>query len=66
MENKKGLYLFFVCILIVSGKNLYDKFDFEILNFHEPLESIIYIIYILGFVASIFGLIMNYKNLFKK
>ena len=66
MENKKGLYFFFVVIGIICGKELFEKFDAKVLNFNEPLQSIIYIIYILGFVASIFGLIMNYKNLFKE
>ena len=66
MEIKKGLNFFFVVIAIISGIKLFEKFDAEILNFDEPLQSIIYIIYILGFVASICGLIMNYKNLFKK
>ena len=66
MENKKGLYFFFVVIGIICGKNLFEKFDAKILNFDEPLQSIIYIIYILGFVSSICGLIMNYKNLLKK
>ena len=66
MDNKKGLYFFFVVIGIICGKKLFEKFDGKILNFDEPLQSIIYIIYILGFVASICGLIMNYKNLFKK
>ena len=66
METKKGLYFFFVVIAIISGKELFEKFDATILNFDEPLQSIIYIIYILGFVSSICGLIMNYKNLFEK
>ena len=66
MKIKKGLNFFFVVIAVISGKKLFEKFDAEILNFNEPLQSIIYIIYVLGFVASICALIMNYKNLFKK
>ena len=66
MENKKGLNFFFVIIAIISGVKIFEKFDAEILNFDEPLQSIIYIIYVFGFIASICGLIMNYKNLFKK
>ncbi|MEA5405528.1 hypothetical protein VB776_21490 [Arcicella sp. DC2W] len=66
METKKGLNFFFVIIAIISGKKLFEKFDVAILNFDEPFQSIIYIIYILGFVSSICGLIMNNKNLFKK
>ena len=66
MENKKGLNFFFVIIAIISGVKIFQKFDVEILNFDEPLQSIIYIIYVVGFIASICGLIMNYKNLFKK
>ena len=62
MENKKGLTLFFVIIAIITGIKIFQKFNVEILNFNEPLQSIIYIIYVLGFVASILGLIMNYKN----
>ena len=66
MENKNGRYFFFVTIAIISGVKIFQKFDVEILKFDKPLTSIIYIIYVLGFVASICGLIMNYNNLFKK
>ena len=66
MENKKGMNFFFVIIAIISGIKLWKKFDCEILKFDDPLQSIIYIIYILGFVASIYGIIINYKNRPKK
>lgn len=66
MEDKKGLNYFFVIIAIVSASALWKKYDFEIFKFNAPLESIIYIIYLLGFVTSISGLIMNYKNRHKK
>jgi uncharacterized metal-binding protein len=73
MDNKKGLNFFFVTIAIISIRNVLEKFDFEtlqfdfeIFKFDKPLASTIYIIYMLGFIASICGLIMNYKNLFKK
>ena len=66
MEDKKGLNLFFVIVAIISGSALLKKFDFEVLNFDEPLSSVIYIIYILGFIASICGLIINYRNRPKK
>ena len=66
MEIKKGLNFFFIVIAIISAGNIFKKFDVEILKFDNPLSSIIYIIYVLGFVASICGLIMNYKNLLKK
>jgi len=62
MEHKKGINFFFVIIAIISVSALWKKFDLEILKFDNPLQSIIYIIYIFGFVSSIFGLIMNYKN----
>lgn len=65
MENKKGLTLFFVIIAIITGIKIFQKFNTEILNFREPLQSIIYFIYVLGFVAAILGLIMNYKNRLK-
>ena len=66
MAHNKGLNFFFLIIAVISGRALLKKFDYEILKFDEPLESIIYIIYILGFVSSIFGLIMNYKKRPKK
>ena len=66
MEDKKGLNFFFAIIAIISASALWKKFDFEILNFDKPLASIIYIIYMLGFVTSIYGLIINYKNRPKK
>ena len=43
MEIKKGLNFFFVIIAIISAKKIFEKFDAEILNFNEPLQSIIYI-----------------------
>jgi hypothetical protein len=73
MENKIGMSFFFVIIGVISLRKLLEKFnfqtlkfDFEILKFDDPLKSIIFIIYVLGFVASIIGLIMNYKNQPKK
>lgn len=66
MDNKKGLNFFFLIILIISGAKIIAKYDVGILNFDKPLPSIIYIIYVLGFVASICGLIMNYRNRLKK
>ena len=66
MEDKKGLNYFFFIIAIVSASALWKKYDFEIFKFYDPLKSIIYIIYLFGFVTSIGGLIMNYKNRDKK
>ncbi len=66
MEDKKGMNFFFVIIAIISGSALLKKFDFEIFTFDKPLGAIVYIIYILGFVSSIFGLVINYKNRPKK
>ena len=66
MENKTGINVFFLITAVISGGALMKKFDSEILKFDNPLTSIIYIIYILGFVASICGLVVNYKNRLKK
>lgn len=66
MENKKSTNFIFVIIAVVTGIKLYEKFDGDILNFDEPLSSIIYLIYALGFLASICGLIINYKNRVRK
>ena len=62
MEHMKGINFFFIIIAFISGRALFEKFDVEILKFDDPLSSTIYIIYIIGFLASISGLIMNYKN----
>ena len=66
MENKTGINIFFLIIAVISGRALLKKFEVEILKFDDPLRSIIYIIYIFGFVASICGLLINYKKRVKK
>lgn len=66
MENKGGINFFFVIIAIISGYKLVKKFDHGILDFRDTLQSAIYVIYIFGFIASILGLLMNYKNRLKK
>ncbi len=62
MENRTMGVFFFMIIGIISGRALIKKFDPDIFKFHEPLTSLIYVIYILGFLASILGLLMIYKN----
>ena len=62
MENRTMGVFFFMIIGIISGRALIKKFDPDIFKFHEPLTSHIYVIYILGFLASILGLLMIYKN----
>lgn len=62
MENRTVQVFFFMIIAIISGRALIKKFDPEIFKFNEPLTSLIYVIYILGFVASILGLLMISKN----
>jgi hypothetical protein len=62
MDQKNGINIFFIIIAAVSGSALVKKFDPDVFKFNEPLTSLVYVIYILGFVASIIGLVRSYKN----
>ena len=63
MKNKKMPNLYLVIISIIVGSALFKQFDFETLKFEKPALTILYIIV---FVFSIYFLIRDYKNSFKK
>lgn len=62
MNIKKGMIFFFVVIALISGSKLLQKYNSKIFEFNEPLSSLIYSIYILGFVSSIIGLLMTFRG----
>lgn len=63
MENKKGMNFFFAVMLVVTGVNLYQDFDFQNLKFEKPLNDTIYLI---AFVSIAIYLIVGYIKRPKK
>ena len=59
MDNKKGGSFFFTIVAIILGVTLFKQFDFKKLAFEKTGVAIMYII---GFVISIYVLIKNSKN----
>jgi len=59
MENKKALSFVFTIVAIILGVTLFKKFDLEKFEFEKPALAIVYMI---GFVISIYILIRNFKN----
>jgi len=49
----------FTIIAIILGASLYKQFDFETLKLEEPVLSIVYLI---GFVFSIYAIVGDYKK----
>lgn len=63
MENKKRLPFTFTIIAIILGVILFRQFDFENLRFEKPWLAVVYII---GFLISIYALTHDYRNPPKK
>lgn len=59
MENKKVLSFTCTITAIILGVTLFKQFDFKNLKFENPALAIVYII---GFVISIYFLIKGYKK----
>ena len=66
MNSKTGLNVFFVIIAILSGRALVTKYHAGVFSFEDFWSSLVYIIYILGFVCSICGLILSLRGQPKK
>jgi len=60
MGNKKPLSFTLIIVAIILGWTLFKQFDFEALTFKHPALAVVYIV---TFVASIWFLIRNNKNL---
>lgn len=66
MHTKTGVNIFFVIIAIISGRALVNRYDAAVFSFDDFFSSLVYIIYIIGFVASVCGLVINLRNRPKK
>ena len=63
MENQKPAYFFFIIIVLILGKALYNQFDFETLKFEKPALASLYLIV---FSVSIYFIIKNLTTQLKK
>ncbi len=59
MKNTRLPNFFFIIIAIILGVKLFKDFDLENLKFEKPALDIIYLI---GFIFSIFAIVKNYKK----
>jgi len=59
MENRKALSFTFVVTAIILGVTLLRQFDFKNLRFEKTGLAIVYLI---GFIISIYFLVKNYRN----
>jgi membrane protein DedA with SNARE-associated domain len=59
MEKKKGLNFFWGIIAIILGTTLFKQFDFKNFKFEKPALDIVYII---GFIISIYFLMKKDNN----
>jgi hypothetical protein len=63
MRNKKTLSFTFTIIAIILGVTLFKQFDFKSLEFENTGLAIVYII---GFMISMYFLLKNYKGASKE
>jgi predicted ferric reductase len=59
MEKKKAVSFTFSIVAIILGVTLFKQFDFQNLRFEKTGLAIVYLI---GFIISIYILINNSKN----